>query len=168
MLTIRQNIFETNSSSTHCFVYTLAKGTSSEYVKELRSFVKDGTLKIDGIDDVSFECSLYELYTKLQIIATEITANDDEILLDLFEKVLKEQCPEIKRIVYNVILAGKNRNSCYNPKMLHTFYTFSDKGQTCEYFTKSELSLYDLIVADSEQLRLFLFGKSFVDCGEFE
>lgn len=171
MLTIRQNIFETNSSSTHCFAYNLAdkisKKQKNESLKVLNQYIKDGLLIVNGISDNSFkdmQCSFVGIYEKIQIVATEFVANDDQKLLNIFEKVIKEQCPEIEQIVYNIVFSGTNRNAWYYP---YSIKTNCKLPHSDIYLENDNETLYEQFIKNPEILKLFLFGDSKLQCEEF-
>lgn len=173
MLTIRQNIFETNSSSTHCFAFNLADDISKEQQEKnadtLHYHIKaKGTiLIIDGISDEVMcreECYFTNVYEKMQLVANEIIANEDSGLEEIFNDVIKEQFPQIKQIEYNIVFAGRNRNTVYNPTAINTDCIFSDNEDYLDY---SKKTLYEMFVTDPKTLKLFLFGNSELRREEF-
>ena len=161
MLTIRNNIFETNSSSSHSFSYYIDDGLHApeECYRQLQPLIKDGTLTINGIMMGNPECAFRSLESKLAIVGVIIAATDNEKLKAVFEKVVKEYLPIIKEIKYNCILAGKNINASYNPYMLSTDVS-NENWLDLDNNEEPESSEFNKVIESPPYMRCFLFGMT--------
>jgi len=170
MLTIRNNIFETNSSSTHSYVYDLSNNfvDHDAIIEQLK--IKNGILIINGSNESSQPiCTISSIRTKLSLIATAIVANDDKNLQAIFEETIVEYLPEIKKFKYNVILAGKRRNASFNPNMMKACFNYDSKCNESSlklaYLTNKKLNK---ILLDKKYMKMFLFGKTSMAWGMIE
>jgi len=155
MLTIRNNLFETNSSSTHSFSFRLSFALISveEALEQLD--IKDGVLKIPGSVKCHALCFVSKLPDKLSLIATHIEANDDEKLKTVFEDTIKKYLPSINQIEYNVIFSGKARNACYNPYLIDSDINYNYTDEIEEDDQDSELRE---LLFNPKYMKMFLFG----------
>ena len=97
MLTIRQNVFETNSSSTHSVSLNFsACSILGSYPPD-----KKGIITLNGGDFASACDSIYSIGEKLNFVAVCIHVLGDEEIKERFERIVKEHTGA-KEIKYDI------------------------------------------------------------------
>jgi len=167
VLIIRNNIFETNSSSAHAFTFYLDKNIRNikNITQELD--IVDNILTINGSDNtVDPNGMIFKIADKMAFIGTIIIANDDQELKNTFETIIKNFLVEIKEIKYNIIFAGKNRNASFSPFAFNAIEAeseFLDKEYLLSEHIikdKTELVLFSDLIKYPKYMEQFLFGKT--------
>jgi hypothetical protein len=157
MINIRNNVFETNSSSTHSVSLLFNEKDDFEYI----SPNKDGQIILNGGDFSCTELCVSSTLNKLNFIAVYITVFGNEKLKEKFESIVKEQTGA-KEIIYNINMSyfnGKKANSFFSTEYRDPFCDYSDDD---DYDNSYEgISLLD-ILEDEKMLKFFLFNKK---CG---
>lgn len=96
MINIRNNVFETNSSSSHALVYSPKSAESICFYDDLSYYIDDGVLYIGTYDGLYYGRApfkiLYDVLDKIRYAYANFYDNNE--LLD----VVKELYPEVTRI----------------------------------------------------------------------
>jgi len=113
MQTIRQNVFETNSSSSHSFTCTI----ETEGMLEALVVDKMGNITLNGGNFSKFEFYISSALQKANAIAVycEVTGND--VVRAMLEEVLLSQTGA-EKVVVNVRMLGPDRNSYVSSEFL--------------------------------------------------
>jgi len=158
MLTIRNNIFETNSSSTHSFVFDLSTTFEDKQTVIKQLNIVNGKLIIDGCKICKPNAYIVNVNDKFSLIATEIVANNNKQLKKCFEETVKDYLPEITEFKYNVIFAGTKRNANYFPLWLNSRQDYESSNSL------KEGKLIEVLLKDQQYMKQFLFGnKSYIE-----
>jgi len=164
MINIRQNVFETNSSSSHSF--TLTFNALDKAMLGTIAPNEKGQIVFTGGNFTGSEFAVGSPQNKANLIAANIVVYGDADLKERFEKVIKEHTGATE-IIYDVrpmIIDGKTPNTFYSPKFNH-MYSYHYDEETDE---ESEISFND-ILADDKLMKTFIFSDSaHVDVGIHE
>jgi len=106
MQSIRQGVFETNSSSSHSITVNISPNNRYETVTP----ASNGALTLNGGDFSKAEFHIQNPMEKANAIAVYCAVTGDEKVWKLFEEVMLKQTGAT-HIVNNIVLLGPNRNS---------------------------------------------------------
>jgi hypothetical protein len=156
-INIREDSFETNSSSTHSIVLNF-----NDNNVELDDTIvpnSDGEIIISGEDFTGLEFMIQGAESKAALIATYIMVYDDKDLKKKFESVLMKQTGA-KKISYDIRFVAQNdipANAFYCPDITDIYY-YNDDDE--------EIYFQDLI-KKKEFLKRFIFcSKINIEAGE--
>lgn len=151
MLNIRNNVFETNSSSSHSVSLVTSDGSEL-----LESFVPDenGNIVLKGGDFSYTEKWITSTIDKLNFVAVYFHAYYDPELKERFERVVKEHTGAAE-IIYDIRLQVQDQQSANS--FLSTEY-----AEPSSYYSENELRVtLDNIFNNDDLLKMFLFNKKF-------
>jgi hypothetical protein len=151
MINIRNNVFETNSSSTHTVSLLFNEKDDFEDI----SPNKDGQIILNGGDFSCTELCISSTLNKLNFIAVYMKVFGDKNLKERFESIIKEQTGA-KEIIYNINMLyfdDKKADSFFSTEYTNSFCYYDDNDH--------HVSLLD-ILKNKEMLKIFLFNKN---CG---
>lgn len=180
MLTIRNNIFETNSSSTHGVCLKVLNKEFDYRVK----FIKDKVLKIDGFDFSQYDNCIYSTIEKISLCAMIIMSKYDQDKVLEFENWIKEKTGAkevinniqfMKNAFFTTDLLGKI--SVEGLDILYKIDTIDKEKYLSEDFREEEgfrysnylceFSIID-IINDKQFLEAFIFTPMNISFGEIE
>jgi hypothetical protein len=143
MINVRNNIFETNSSSTHSVSLYLSDNDIFDTIIPN----SDGQIVLTGGDFASVEFDVYNVEKRINLIAAYIVAFCHNDVLSLFEKVVKEHTGAT-HIIYDihfVYINGKPANTFLSPEVN-------------DNYDNNNIHIYN-IVNNEQHLKSFIFGK---------
>lgn len=153
MINIRQNVFETNSSSSHSF--SLSFHDDPDITQTIIPN-ENGQILFTGGNFTRSEFSILSSLDKANAVATYIIVYGDEKLKERFEKVVKEHTSAID-ILYDIRLTGTSDqppNTFYCPRLGSAYSYYYDEEKDEEF----EISFKE-ILSDEKLLKTFLFSK---------
>ena len=165
MINIRQNVFETNSSSSHSFSLTF-NGSKKDSVLGTIAPNENGQIVFTGGNFIGSSFNLSSPQSKANLIAARIIVYGDFNLKERFEKVIKEHtgATEIVYDVRPVAVDGKEPNTFYSPR-IDSMYSYHYDEETEE---ESEIG-FDEILADNNLIKIFIFSNNaYIDVGIHE
>lgn len=155
MLNIRNNVFETNSSSSHSIILRFPQ--KDKLLLEPLVPNKKGQIILNGGNFASIEFDVHSMMSKLNMIAVYITVTNDKDLKNRFEKVVKEYSGA-SEIIYNIRMSATDdnpTNSYWSPQIMraHNYYYDNETDEETD-------ELIEEIIKNEESLKTFLFSKN--------
>lgn len=165
-IVIRQNVFETNSSSTHSVSLNFA-GIKKAPLYDTIAPNDKGQIIIEGGDFASTEIYLVDSSGKMGFIAACLLAFYDKDALLAFEKMVKEHTGA-SEIIYDIRFSftdGKPANTFLSPEYTSSYdygrdrdYDDEEDEEEDEEANGGEISMKD-IIKDVNKMKAFIFDK---------
>ena len=160
MINIRQNVFETNSSSSHSFSLNFKKSRGGSV---LNTIVPDenGLIVFTGGDFTKSEFSIKTPQQKADLIAANIVVYGNDELKERFEKVVKEHtgATEIVYDIRTMVDNGNQPNTFYSPRVNSSYSYNYDYDEETDEELESEIYFSD-ILTDNDLMKSFIFSDS--------
>lgn len=155
MINIRQNVFETNSSSSHSFTLNYS---SVECTLETIEPNEDGKIVFQGGNFTSSEYELDTPMEKANAIAAMIIVYGDNELKERFERVVKEHTGA-SELVYDIRLKAEGSqppNTYYCPKLGSAYGYDSESDEECDmgYLTEQDETLKNFIFSPNASIEV--------------
>ena len=157
---IRQNVFETNSSSTHSVSLEMNGGKLNDTIVP----DENGNIVLSGGDFSHTELYITDALRKANFVAVYNAVYGDEKLKDRLVKVLKE-ITGAKEIIFDITMSyadGKPANSKFSSEYTDPYcdseYMEEDENDD-EESEEVEVS-FKTVLKDEKLLKQFIFNKS--------
>lgn len=156
MINIRQNVFETNSSSSHSFSLKFKKKSGDSILNTITPD-ENGMIVFTGGNFTKSEFSIKTPQQKANLIAANIVVYGNDELKGRFEKVVKEHtgATEVVYDIRTMAANGSQPNTFYSPRV-NSAYSYYYDEETDE---ESEIYFSD-ILADNDLMKSFIFSDS--------